>query len=364
MFFFNPKKIIIIGSFKKSKNGSYGGIYYACSSLRDKFIEEGFIITELDTTLKDISDYKIKNRIFTLIFRNIYFVFSILFNPRSKNILIFVSSGTSYIDKLLPILIAKVMFKKIIIFPRSGHILLDFNNKFYKIIINIVMLLSSNVICQSTFWESFFIDHKVSKKKLFVIENWVPNSVINKTFNFKKKYFNSNLFKIISVSRIEKDKGIDSIINLAQKLNGKFNFIIDIYGRGSYEQELINLIKINNLQNIVYFKGWLDKDNMHTKIYQYDLAILFSNIEGYPNVILDYIFSKIPILASDNLILRSIGNNLITYTDTNNIDSMSEDILNCKFNYNIISDNAIILYDLKININNINFLFNKIKNIL
>jgi|LakMenE01Jun11ns_1017448.scaffolds.fasta_scaffold9798708_1 glycosyltransferase involved in cell wall biosynthesis len=364
MIYFNLKKIIIVGSFKKTNNVSYGGIYYASTSLRDKFIEEGFTITELDTTIKDISDTRIKKRIFSLFLRNIYFVSSILLNPRSKNILIFISSGTSYIDKLLPIIIAKVMFKKIIIFPCSGHIISDYKNSFYKIFINFVFYFSSKVICQSSFWESFFKDHGVSNKKLFVLENWVPNSVISRTLNFKKKFLHDNTFKIISVSRIEKDKGIDSIINLAVKLNGKLNFIIDIYGTGSYEQELIQLIKLNNLQNIVNFKGWLSNDKMYTTIYQYDVAILFSNIEGYPNVILDYIFSKIPIIASDNLILRSIGKKYISYTDTNNLDSMLEDVLNCKLHYNKISDNAIKIYNLKLEKNNINFVFNKIKSIL
>jgi glycosyltransferase involved in cell wall biosynthesis len=364
MNFFNPKKIIIIGSLNKPKSGSYGGLYYASTSLRDKFIEEGFTITELNTTLKDISDNKIKNRLCSLFLRNLYFVFKILFNPRSKNILIFISSGTSYIDKLLPILMAKIMFKKIIIFPRSGHIIVDYKNSFYKIFINIVMFFSSRVICQSYFWESFFKDHGVSNSKLFVLENWVPNSVISRTFNFKKKYLNDDVFKIISVSRIEKDKGIDSIINLAVKLNGKLNFIIDIYGSGSYEHELINLIKINNLQNIVNYNGWLTNDNMYSIIYQYDVAILFSNIEGYPNVILDYIFSKIPIIASDNLILKSIGKNLITYTNTNNIDSMALDIFYCKSNYTIISDKAMKIYNQKMISNNINFIFNELKSIL
>src|SRR5690606_28223679 len=107
---------------------------------------------------------------------------------------------------------------------------------------------------------------------------------------------NKETFKIVFVSRIEKAKGVDEIIALAQQLRNKLDFSIYVYGAGRYQKEFIKSIKSNQLEDVIHFKGWLEKEKMLKTINNHHLAIFPSQTEGYPNSLLDYIFAKIPLI--------------------------------------------------------------------
>src|SRR5690554_5713195 len=102
-------KVLFIGSFIKPKNGSYGGVLFASTSLRDKLINEGYKVVELDTTLKDISVTKVSKRFGNIFLRQLKFLYRILTTRKAKTLLVFVSAGNSYIDKLPSIFLAKLL---------------------------------------------------------------------------------------------------------------------------------------------------------------------------------------------------------------------------------------------------------------
>lgn len=84
-------KILFIGSFNKPKNGHYGGVYFASTTLRDGLTKEGYQIVEMDTTLKDIAETRVYKRLPNIITRQFKFLFLILFNCKAKYIFVFLS---------------------------------------------------------------------------------------------------------------------------------------------------------------------------------------------------------------------------------------------------------------------------------
>src|SRR5699024_10214481 len=95
-------KILFIGSFKKPKSGHYGGVYFASTTLRDGLAKEGYQIIEMDTTLKDISETRVHKRLPDIIIRQFRFLYTILFNSKAREFFVFLSGGSSYIDKFTP----------------------------------------------------------------------------------------------------------------------------------------------------------------------------------------------------------------------------------------------------------------------
>src|SRR5690554_542184 len=360
-------KILFIGSFNKPKNGHYGGVYFASTTLRDGLEKEGYSIIEMDTTLKDISETRVYKRLPNILIRQFKFLYTITFNFKAKHILIFLSGGGSYIDKFFSILLAKLLRKRVIIFPRSGHLIRDFNKKKFNFFINRVFKYTDRVVCQSSFWKDYFISKNVNHNKLLVIENWVDDLKIEEstTLDYPKfKGKDKETFKIVFVSRIEKAKGVDDIISLACKLKGKLNFAINVYGAGSYQKDFIDGIKSNQLDDVVHFKGWLEKDKMLETINNHHLAIFPSQTEGYPNSLLDYIFAKIPIIASDIPMVKAVGEEHMVYFKQGNQNELVEKVYDIINNYPVYQLKAEKLYSEKFENNNLKKVLLKFNTIL
>lgn len=336
-------KILFIGSFNKPKNGHYGGVYFASTTLRDGLEKEGYSIIEMDTTLKDISETRVYKRLPNILIRQFKFLYTILFNIKAKHILIFLSGGGSYIDKFLPILLSKILGKTIIIFPVSGHLINDYKKKKFIFFINSILKMANKIVCQSSFWKNYFIEKGVNRNKLLVVENWVDDLKIKESIGLDYPEYNvesKETFKIVFVSRIEKAKGVDDIITLTEELNGKLDFSIHIYGAGSYQKKFVENIKSNQLEGVIHFEGWLEKEKMLKTINAHHLAIFPSQTEGYPNSLLDYIFAKIPIIASDIPMVQAVGGENIKYFKQGNKDELAKKVLEIVNDYSIYLEKA------------------------
>lgn len=361
------KNILFIGSFKLPKDGSYGGVYFASNSLKKKLLIEDFEIVELDTTLKSIKQISVWNRIPSILGRNVSFVWNIMIGSESNILIAFLSAGNSYLDKLPSILLAKFLKKKVIVFPVSGFLTRDFEKKLYSIVIKLVFENSDFVICQSGFWKEFFISKGINEKKLIVIENWVEHETLikSKCLEFKKYYISEKeVFRLVYVSRIEVDKGILDVIEAVKFLKDKIMFVVHIYGSGSYESQLKLLIESEGLSQWIKFYGWLDKKDILKTVNSYHLALFTSRFEGYPNAVLDYIFSKTPVLSSDIPSVVAVGRGLITFYRSQDSRDLADKIIWCSSNYDLVTERAGRLLIEKEANNNINYAVGKLKNYL
>ena len=133
----------------------------------------------------------------------------------------------------------------------------------------------------------------IKKQKIKIIKNPITNYLIIKNkFNYNKK------IKILCVGRLEPQKDYYTLLKglfLSSKKNIKFN--CDIYGIGSDKHKILNLINYFNLNNKVILKGVTNKI---IKLYhKYDLYILTSKFEGYPNSLLEAVSSSVPSISSN-----------------------------------------------------------------
>lgn len=195
----------------------------------------------------------------------------------------------------------------------------------------------------------FFVTlSKVFKKKLhyIIVGAWLPNLLIEKTSlvkwcknidfiyaqtntlinklndngldsnlylmnNFKREIpldhtheveqvFESN--KVCMVSRINYKKGIESAVEVINKLNRKDNnnIQLDIYGPVEEDYERIFLKLVDEHKSFVTYRGVIDYNKISDVIKCYYILLFPTKYytEGFPGTILDAYMAGVPVLAS------------------------------------------------------------------
>jgi glycosyltransferase involved in cell wall biosynthesis len=87
---------------------------------------------------------------------------------------------------------------------------------------------------------------------------------------------------------------VDTILDNQDLKEYRFIFI----GGGTLLDELIEKVETKGAENI-FFKGWLETDDVVNYYKKVDALILPSHAEGFPNVILEALNYKLPIIATD-----------------------------------------------------------------
>ena len=137
--------------------------------------------------------------------------------------------------------------------------------------------------------------------------NVVPNGVnlnlyngVEKDYNFRRQYAADNEKIILYVGRLVYEKGIQNLIAAMPKvLNGYHDSKLIIAGKGGMIDELRDEVRRLNIENKVYFTGYLNL-NQVTKMYKCaDVAVFPSTYEPFGVVALEGMLSGTPVVVSD-----------------------------------------------------------------
>lgn len=110
---------------------------------------------------------------------------------------------------------------------------------------------------------------------------------------------NKNIIKnkICFVGRLEEAKNLPRMIEIAKELKKVDNdFILDIYGEGSYKELISKLIYDCELQGNVYLKGYTDDKNIYGN---YSLMWMTSNKEGLSLSVIEAKACGIPTITTN-----------------------------------------------------------------
>lgn len=104
--------------------------------------------------------------------------------------------------------------------------------------------------------------------------------------------------KVISVGRLEYQKGYDLLIKVWKKVVDKYpNWILDIYGEGELKEELQKKIDIYGLKNNLFLKG--KEKNIYKKYLEASIYVMSSRYEGFGMVLIEAQACGLPVVSFD-----------------------------------------------------------------
>ncbi|MCR4286839.1 MAG: glycosyltransferase, partial [Deltaproteobacteria bacterium] len=106
-----------------------------------------------------------------------------------------------------------------------------------------------------------------------------------------------NFINIGIVGRIAEVKGHIHLINAVKRLPDLDRLRVLVFGEGPLKETLQNYCEKNGLSNKIIFMGF--KDNIHEYISQLDIFIMPSLHEGLPYALLEAMFLRVPVIASN-----------------------------------------------------------------
>jgi glycosyltransferase involved in cell wall biosynthesis len=205
-------------------------------------------------------------------------------------------------------------------------VVLSFQGNIYAIIIS--KLFRVNIVVRSNTspkgWARNFIKKKILKfffqiTNLIIVNSHefkkevdeiysVKSKVIYNPFDFhyikkksleslKEKFFCRNSLKLINVGRLVDQKDQITILKAVNLALKKKNIQLIVIGKGEKKNALNRFIFQHNLEKNIKLIGY--KSNPFKYIKYCDLFILSSKYEGSPNVLVEAIYLKKPIISSN-----------------------------------------------------------------
>lgn len=219
----------------------------------------------------------------------------------------------------------------------------------------------------SDIWvDKLFISDKVNRakfvitctnygKKSIIKENSIENpekistiyhgvdtqKFINKSFNK-----NNNVFTILNIGRLSEEKAQKYLIMACKELrdNG-YVFKCVIVGDGPYKSILLKMIKNYNLEEKIILTGRVFQEHILEYYMRADIFVLTSKRENLPNVLLESLSMKLPVIAPNiagipELIKNDYNGILIPPNDVKSIVKSIEDIYDNKSKLKVLSENG------------------------
>lgn len=177
------------------------------------------------------------------------------------------------------------------------------------------------------------------KKKYIVIPNGINIDKYN--LNLQK----SKVFTLTCIGRLEYVKNHTFLIDLANVLQSKINFKIQIVGAGELEHELKQKVNDLSLQDFVLFLGL--RNDIANILCKSHCFLLPSYWEGLPIVLLEAAASKLPIIST------SVGSIPSLINDSSGIlcelNDFERNIIEIYNNYDLAKQRSEKLYEVVCN---------------
>ena len=133
----------------------------------------------------------------------------------------------------------------------------------------------------------------------------IPIGVVFEPFEQYPAVYAQEDLKMVYLSRINRKKGLDLLIKAVGQLstNIKDRVLLDIFGEDddNFLPELKSIVRANQLENIVCFKGKLKPEDRNKTLQTYDLLVLTSHQENFGLAVAEALDQKIPVLISDKV---------------------------------------------------------------
>ena len=188
----------------------------------------------------------------------------------------------------------------------------------------------------------------IELKKIRVIGNpFIDNQIKIKPYTKIPK------IKLLSIGRLHPQKGYFRIFKALEMLDIDFEYLI--IGKGPLEKKLRNYLSTSNIGNKIIFSEIISNEKVKELMVNYDMLLLGSHHEGFPNVVLEATNYNLPTISfkCNNCLNGVVLDGLNGYiTHSNKLEDFNDNIKKVINNQYDIVEGKIILNE-KFNLNKI-----------
>jgi len=143
-----------------------------------------------------------------------------------------------------------------------------------------------------------YINRLNMRVKAATIKPMIPFS--EKDIIYNKEYSCKTHYRLLFLSRIDKDKGIFELLDAVRILKNRgFNFVLEVVGDGSILNSVIERTVEDSTQDYVQFYGALsDIESIKERYIHADLFILPTYHEGFPRTLYEAMIFGVPIITT------------------------------------------------------------------
>ena len=185
------------------------------------------------------------------------------------------------------------------------------------------------------------IKEGMKKDKIIVIPNGLDTtkltiSQITRTDyeeEIRKKYgINQNAFVFGNVGRISREKGHDILLDAYKKFLGtdmyhSKDFVLLIAGGGESEDEIRELAKTKGIEDKVIFTGEFPPEDLVKYYSSFDFFVFPTLAEGFGLVLIEAMYSELPVICSDLEVLKEVAGDTVTYFRAGDPSDLSEKMI-------------------------------------
>jgi glycosyltransferase involved in cell wall biosynthesis len=141
-------------------------------------------------------------------------------------------------------------------------------------------------------------NYRVNNGKIVVIANPIEISRINelKKEKISDSWYNPNDAYIINIGRLTKVKGQHNLIKAFSKILLKSDCKLLICGKGELEEDLIQLVKRLNIEDKVFFLGWVN--NPYKYLASSKIFVMTSLYEAFPVAMIEAMACDLPVIST------------------------------------------------------------------
>lgn len=189
----------------------------------------------------------------------------------------------------LSAIVGKITKKKLIISVRNDP-KIEYSSKINYFLMKKLYKYADKLIFQTQEAKEYF-DEEIQRKGI-IIPNPLNSIYVDSCYSGERRK------EIVCVGRLEEQKNHRLLIRAFSHISKKFpDYKLGIYGEGSLQDELEEIIEQLNLNNKVILHGV--SNNIKQDIEDAMLFILTSDYEGMPNALMEAMALGLPVISTD-----------------------------------------------------------------
>lgn len=173
----------------------------------------------------------------------------------------------------------------------------------YKLLGKNIFRKADKIICVSNYEKCLVMNKfKIGEEKIAFIPNGVNFEEFKDIKRRRKDYT-----AILCVCRLEKYKGIDSLIEILRTLDD--DICLDIVGKGPYKWDLLRKVNKLQMEDRVRFYCDLPRKELLQMYVDADIFVLLSKYEAFGLSVADALASKTPCIVANTSALKDFVDN-------------------------------------------------------